>query len=101
MRPAFTVRAVRRQGIKGIRDGDDARAQRNLAAAKVSGVSAAAPALVVMKNHQAGSLKAVDVADRHPSELRMFFDPFELTVGQTSLFQQHIVGNSYLADIVQ
>src|SRR5688572_21199231 len=54
-----------------------------------------------MENHQTGVLKAIDVPDRHPSELRMFSDPFELLIIETTLLEQNAVGHPNLSYVME
>src|SRR5689334_2179691 len=87
------------QSIIGIRDRNDARAQRNLTSAQTTWVSVSIQTLVMVKYQQRFFLKAIDVANRHPTEFRMLANPFEFVCRERAGFQQNVVGHADFADV--
>src|SRR5580765_5710390 len=99
MRPPFPLRAIRSEGVVCIRDSEDARAKWNVRTAQIAGISIAIDAFVMMKQHQGRLFKAVETAQHGPTEFGMSPHVLHFLVGQSSFFEENMVGHADLADV--
>src|SRR5262249_26544411 len=66
-----TIGPVRRERVVDIRDGDDARAERNLVAGQAVRVAGAVPPLVVVTDHQGAAREEIERRDDLRADQRM------------------------------
>src|SRR5262249_57118925 len=96
------VRAVARDRVERVGDGEHARAERNLVAAERVGIPAAVPALVVRTHHR----QALAAHERHAlehllAEGRVRLDQPPFRIRERSRLLEDAVGDPDLADVVE
>ena len=91
-----------RDRVDGVRDGEDAGADRDLVAGEPVGIAAAVPALVMRPDDlDACVLEEVDAADHLRAEHGVRLHQPPLGLAQRARLQQDLVRHADLADVVQ
>jgi hypothetical protein len=99
VREGGTVRARRGDRVERIRDGDDARAERDTSAAQPSRVAGAVEALVMMANH-GRELGVAQLSDHRGAVLGMSLHDFELGIGEPPPLLKYLRRSVELSDVV-
>src|SRR5712692_11605404 len=100
-RQSSAVRTVADHGIHRIRDGKDARTERNLVALQSPGVTRAVKKLLVSEHDLCGVAQKRNANQHVVADLEVFAHDLFFVVVQGTWFAQDAVGNGHLADIVE
>src|SRR5204863_4415303 len=95
------VRAVAGHRVEGVRDSEDACAQRDLLSAQPIRIAGAVPALVVMADDARDVLEEGNTGDDPRAVLRMFTHGGPLGLRERPRLAQDVVWDADLADVVQ
>src|SRR6266446_8748317 len=95
------VGTVADHGIHRIRDGKDARTERNLFTLQSAGVARAVKKLLVRENDLRGVAQKRNANQHVVADLAVFAHDLFFVVVQGTWFAQDAVGNGHLADIVE
>src|SRR6266478_3812212 len=95
------VGTVADHGIHRIRDGKDARTERNLVALQSPGVTRAVKKLLVRENDFRGVAQKRNANQHVVADLAVYAHDLLFVVVQGARFAQNAIGNGHLADIVE
>ena len=100
-RGGLAVRAVRRQRVERVGDGEDPRRDRDRVAGQPVGIAGAVPALVVMADDVARRAEELDVAHDLPAGHGVLLHDQPLGGRQRAGLEEDRVGHGDLAGVVQ
>src|SRR6476469_2871198 len=100
-RAAEPVRAVARDGVDRVGDGEDARPQRDLVRPEAGRVAAAVPALVVVEHDVERAVEERDRVEDPGARLGVAAHEGPLAVVERPRLLEHGVGDRELPDVVQ
>src|SRR6266403_5699094 len=100
-RRRLAIRAVAGHRVQRIRDGEDARAQRDRLSPELVRISSAVPALLVREHDLRGGAEEVDGLQDPVAHLRMPPHLRPLGLGQGTWLEEDAVRDADLADVVE
>src|SRR6266481_4572839 len=98
---ALLVSAVAGDGVVGVGDGDNARAERDLFADETVGVARAIEEFMMVQNHLANVSERSEGLENLRAELNVRLHGFPFIRIERAALVQNIFGNADLADVVE